>query len=165
MSRKKIVDEDEARHLLLTEGWTYQQMIDLYLNKYGIETSRGVWQRFLKGEGARRAPVSLPLAVPWVMRDFDLKRSNYRTALRALAKIEQGEPVSPEGRRLAARLRRILGTDKVVDYDREENALVVVPRRGVDKWWIRDPFLNDDGSLVADFSRVRAAAVAERFNM
>ena len=33
MSQRKIVDEDEARRLLVDEGWTYQQMIDLYREK------------------------------------------------------------------------------------------------------------------------------------
>ena len=71
-----------------------------------------------------------------------------------------------EGPRLAARLRRILGADKVVDYDREANALVIVPRReGVDKWWIRDPFLDDEGNPVADLSRVTVAATEVHFGM
>ena len=45
MSQRKIVDEDEARRLLIDKGWTYQQMIDLYREKYGVETSTSVWSR------------------------------------------------------------------------------------------------------------------------
>lgn len=91
---------------------------------------------------------------------------HYRTGLRALAAIEQGKPVSDEGRKIAIRLRRALGADKVVDYDREADKMVLVPRRpGVDKWWIRDPFLDDEGSPVADFSRVSAAAVGAYFGL
>jgi hypothetical protein len=166
VSQRKIVDEDEARRLLVDEGWAYQQMIDLYREKYGVETSTSVWSRFLKRAGERRMPDELPLAVPWLMRGSDTRNGHYRTALRALATIEQGGVPEGEGPRLAARLRRILGADKVVDYDREANALVIVPRRpGVDKWWIRDPFLDDEGDPVADLSHVRVAAIEAHFGM
>lgn len=111
-------------------------------------------------------PEPLPLVTPWLMRGNNPRNGHYRSALRALATIEQGGVPEGEGPRLAARLRRILGADKVVDYDREANALVIVPRReGVDKWWIRDPFLDDEGRPVADFSRVSAAAVGAYFGL
>ena len=88
------------------------------------------------------------------------------TGLRALAAIEQGVPVPDEGRQRAVQLRRMLGTDLVVDYDQDADAMVLVPRReGVDKWWIRDPFLDDEGNPVADFSRVSAAAVGAYFGL
>ena len=71
-----------------------------------------------------------------------------------------------ENRRIAIRLRRTLGADTVVDYDWDENAYVLVPRReGVDKWWIRDPFLDDEGNPVADLSRVTVAATEAHFGM
>lgn len=35
----KVVDEDEAYRLLFDEEWTYPQMVDLYREKYGIETT------------------------------------------------------------------------------------------------------------------------------
>lgn len=160
------MDEDEAHRLLIDKGWTYQQMIDLYREKYGVETSASVWSRFLKRAGERRMPEPLPLATPWLMRKENPRNGQYRTALRVLATIEQGGVPEGEGSRLAARLRRILGADKVVDYDREANALVIVPRReGVDKWWIRDPFLDDEGNPVVDLSHVRVAAVEAHFGM
>ena len=166
MSQRKIVDEDEARRLLVDEGWTYQQMIDLYREKYGVETSTSVWSRFLRNAGQARIVRSFPLAAPWLVRTKNPRNGHYRTGLRALATIEQGGVPEGEGPRLAARLRRILGADKVVDYDREANALVIVPRReGVDKWWIRDPFLDDEGNPVADLSRVTVAATEAHFGM
>lgn len=166
MSQRKIVDEEEARRLLVDEGWTYQQMIDLYREKYRVETSASVWSRFLKRAGERRMPDELPLAVPWLMRGSNPRNGHYRTALRALATIDQGGAPEGNGPRLAARLRRLLGADKVVDYDREANALVIVPRReGVDKWWIRDPFLDDEGNPVVDLSHVRVAAIEAHFGM
>ena len=166
MSQRKIVDEEEARRLLVDEGWTYQQMIDLYREKYGVETSASVWSRFLKRAGERRMPDELPLAVPWLMRGSNPRNGHYRTALRALATIDQGGAPEGNGPRLAARLRRLLGADKVVDYDREANALVIVHRReGVDKWWIRDPFLDDEGNPVVDLSHVRVAAIEAHFGM
>ena len=67
MSQRKIVDEDEARRLLVDEGWTYQQMIDLYREKYGVETSTSVWSRFLKNAGQARIVRSFPLAAPWLV--------------------------------------------------------------------------------------------------
>ena len=165
MSQRKIVD-DEARRLLVDEGWTYQQMIDLYREKYGVETSTSVWSRFLRNAGQARIVRSFPLAAPWLVRTKNPRNGHYRTGLRALATIEQGGVPEGEGPRLAARLRRILGADKVVDYDREANALVIVPRReGVDKWWIRDPFLDDEGNPVADLSRVTVAATEVHFGM
>ena len=166
MSQRKIVDEDEARRLLVDEGWTYQQMIALYREKYGVETSTSVWSRFLRNAGQARIVRSFPLAAPWLVRTKNPRNGHYRTGLRALATIEQGGVPEGEGPRLAARLRRILGADKVVDYDREANALVIVPRReGVDKWWIRDPFLDDEGNPVADLSRVTVAATEVHFGM
>ena len=166
MRPRKIVDEVEARHLLIDEGWTYPQMVDLYREKYGVDASISMWSRFVKRIGERRAPEHFPLATPWVMRAKDPQNGHYRTGLRALAAIEQGKPVSDEGRKIAIRLRRALGADKVVDYDREADKMVIVPRRpGVDKWWIRNPFLDDEGSPVADFSRVSAAAVGAYFGL
>ena len=80
--------------------------------------------------------------------------------------IEHGEDVTGENRRIAIRLRRALGADKVVDYDWDDNGYVLVPRRpGVDQWWIRDPFLDDEGNPVADLSHVRVAAIEARFGM
>ena len=147
----KVVDEDEAYRLLFDEEWTYPQMVDLYREKYRIETTISMWSRFVK---------------PWVMHAKEPRNSHYRTGLRALAAIEQGKPVSEAGRRVAARLRRLLGADLVVDYDRDADAMVLVPRReGVDKWWIRDPFVGDDGEPVADFSHVSAAAVGAHFGL
>lgn len=166
MRPSKIVDEVEARRLLLDEGWTYPQMVDLYRDKYGVETSVSMWSRFAKRSGGSRIGERFPLAAPWVMRAKEPRNSHYRTGLRALAAIEQGKSVSDEGRQVAARLRRVLGADLVVDYDGDADAMVLVPRReGVDKWWIRDPFLDDEGNPVADFSRVSAAAVGAYFGL
>ena len=166
MSQRKIVDEDEARRLLVDEGYTYQQMIDLYREKYGVETSTSVWSRFLKRAGERRIVRSYPLAAPWLVRAKNPRNGHYRTGLRALAAIEQGEDVTAENRRIAIRVRRALGADKVVDYDWDANAYVLVPRRaGVDEWWIRDPFLDDEGNPVADLSHVRVAAIEAHFGM
>ena len=166
MRRSKIVDEVEARHLLIDEGWTYPQMVDLYRDKYEVETSVSMWSRFAKRSGGRRVGERFPLAAPWVMHAKEPRNSHYRTGLRALAAIEKGKSVSDEGRRVAARLRRVLGADLVVDYDGDADAMVLVPRRpGVDTWWIRDPFLDDEGNPVADFSRVSAAAVGAYFGL
>lgn len=162
----KVVDEDEAYRLLFDEEWTYPQMVDLYREKYGIETTISMWSRFVKRVGGRRSAERFPLATPWVMHAKEPRNSHYRTGLRALAAIEQGKPVSEAGHRVAARLRRLLGADLVVDYDRDADAMVLVPRReGVDKWWIRDPFVGDDGEPVADFSHVSAAAVGAHFGL
>jgi hypothetical protein len=166
VSQRKIVDEDEARRLLMDEGWTYQQMIDLYREKYGVETSASVWSRFLKGAGKARIVRTYPLAAPWLVRAKNPRNGHYRTGLRALAAIEHGEDVAGENRRIAIRLRRALGVGRVVDYDWDANAYVLVPRReGIDKWWIRDPFVDDDGEPVADLSRVTVAAAEAHFGM
>ena len=166
MTRSKIVDEAEARHLLIDEGWTYQQMIELYREKYGVETSTSVWSRFLRSAGEARIVRSFPLAAPWLVRAKNPRNGHYRTGLRALAAIEQGEDVTTENRRIAIRVRRTLGADKVVDYDWNANAYVLVPRReGIDKWWIRDPFVGDDGESVADLSCVTVAAAEAHFAM
>ena len=82
------MDEDEARHLLVDEGWTYQQMIDLYREKYGVETSTSVWIRFLRSAGKARIVRSYPLAAPWLVRAKNPRNGHYRTGLRALAAIE-----------------------------------------------------------------------------
>ena len=87
MSQRKIVDEDEARRLLVDEGWTYQQMIDLYREKYGVETSTSVWSRFLRSAGQARIVRSFPLAAPWLVRAKNTRNWQYRTGHRAQVAI------------------------------------------------------------------------------
>ena len=84
------MDEDEAYRLLFDEEWTYPQMVDLYREKYGIETTISMWSRFVKRVGGRRSAERFPLATPWVMHAKEPRNSHYRTGLRALAAIEQG---------------------------------------------------------------------------
>ena len=132
----------------------------------GLMSSTSVWSRFLKRAGGARIVRSYPLAAPWLVRAKNPRNGHYRTGLRALAAIDQGEDVTVENRRIAIRVRRALGADKVVDYDWDANAYVLVPRRvGIDKWWIHDPFVGDDGEPVADLSCVTVAAVEAHFGI
>lgn len=64
MRPSKIVDEVEARHLLIDEGWTYPQMVDLYRDKYEVETSVSMWSRFAQRSGGRCVGERFPLAAP-----------------------------------------------------------------------------------------------------
>lgn len=79
-----------------------------------------------------------------------LNRKYSQVMLSRLASLEAGQELEAEASLEALRFRdRLELTGMVVDYDYESDTFVRVPRReGVDDWWIRDPFLADDGSLV-----------------
>jgi hypothetical protein len=158
----KIIDKAEALHLLRDRGFTYQQMVDWYKRRHGVDTSVSMWSRFLRRNGGRRLKPR-PVAIPWITSN-DARNQNYAQGLRALDAAEQGEELSDQQQRLGAALRRRLVSENlVVDYDHDEEAFVLVPRRrGVDSWWIRDPFLDDAGRLVSDFSRIRLEAYRQR---
>ena len=150
----KIIDEAEALHLLRDLGFTYQQMVDWYKRRHGVDTSVSMWSRFLRRNGGRRLKPR-PVAIPWITSN-DARNQNYAQGLRALDAAEQGEELS-------ALRRRLVSENLVVDYDYDGEAFVLVPRRrGVDSWWIRDPFLDDAGRLVSDFSRIRLEAYRQR---
>lgn len=159
----KIVNEAEALHLLRDRCYTYQQMVEYYMERYGVETSVSMWSRFLSRNGGRRM-ATRSAAVPWKTSET-ARNQNLVQGLRALDAAERGEELSACQRKVGNALRRrLVSGGLVVDYDRDGEAFVLVPRRrGVDKGWIRDPFLDDAGRVVDDFSHVRLEAYEQRF--
>ncbi|WP_165218658.1 hypothetical protein [Schaalia sp. ZJ1691] len=164
--KSKIRDEAEALRLLRNEGYTYQQMVDFYLEKYGIETSTALWSRFLKkandGKNAR-GTANYAEAIPWRTVNHP-KKEHLAEALRVFARMDSGEEVPyDQVRRAMSTKQRLVSKNLVIDYDDKTESFTTVPRRaGVDTGWIRDPFLDDDGNLVADFSHVRVEAFMAR---
>jgi hypothetical protein len=156
MARSKVIDEEEARQLL-ENGETYDNMVKLYRRKYGVETTPSMWSRVHKrltgsARQVERASVEL---VPWIVRANPRGRK-YLEALRTIDDLTDAEGVPevlslPQERALSLyRIRRELReSGEVIDYDRERNTFRTVPRReGIDKGWIREPYFNDDGSVV-----------------
>ncbi|WP_165218654.1 hypothetical protein [Schaalia sp. ZJ1691] len=162
----KVQDEAEALRLLRDEGYTYQQMVDFYLEKYGIETSTALWSRFLKKANGGDTPRldRYESEVPWVTVDRP-KNAHYASALRTFGRLSRGEAVPDAQVRMTLSLRqKMMAGNKVVDYDYDTATYKLVSRRdGVDTGWIRDPFLDDEGNLATvNLDRIKVGAFAER---
>lgn len=166
VGKTKVVDEDEAKRLLFDEGRSLRWMVAFYREKYGVETSLSLWSRFMTRNSESNVPQRVtmrPEAVPWRAREH-ARRSHFAGALRALDRIERKDPTIPRSLALKAmRVKKLMvADDLVVSYDPEANEFVLVPRRpGVDEWWIRDPFLDDDGNETFENYRwLRTEAIA-----
>lgn len=89
-------------------------------------------------------------AVPWKLEPEDMMRYIPRM-LRAAARMDDGEPVSPATRtQVELFVRRLHELDAVVHYqpDTDERFFRVPRRHGVDEWLVREPALDDEGNLI-----------------
>lgn len=152
---------------MLEAGTSFDEMIGYYREHYNIETTRSLWSRAyarLIGKGKR--PTPNPKFLPWRECEREGVRNRagnkYREMLFILGRIDRKEDVPPDQLEFVLDVEQDLIMDnQVITYDRERCQYVTVPRRdGIDKGWIRDPFLDDRGRpfLVPD-EEVRPEAI------
>ena len=161
---QKLVDADEAYRLLVEDGKSLRWMVGFYREKYGVSTTPAMWSRLrIQWSGQREsgrtpsAPEGLfvpkgATAVPWKSPQT-VERPGLRDGLRALCRCYWGEldqlAVVPRSTMQVMRslVERCLLGDLVVDYTSDPYpSFSLVERRSVDTGWVRNPFVNDDGS-------------------
>lgn len=151
MSTRRDFSDEQVRVVeeWFREGRTLEWMRSEALSRWGLDLSVTAWSRW------RSSVLGGPVlnyrlsAVPW-LRPVGAKRDRRINLLRVLARHEAGEDVSSAQLDQALLFQAQMDLDgTVVDYDYESDRTVLVPRRmGVDDWYIRNPFLTDDGSEV-----------------
>ncbi|WP_160159526.1 hypothetical protein [Actinomyces culturomici] len=162
MPKTKIQDMEEARHLLIDQGLTLDEMVTYYRDHYGIETSKSMWSRTYKrltGTTRQLDPYSISTKYcPWEVK-ANYGGAQYLAALEVLDRIDksrdvEGVPRIPLDDELRSAINNVLETirvdlmisNTVITYDAGANTFTAVPRReGIDTDWIRNPFLDDNG--------------------
>jgi hypothetical protein len=116
MAASKIVDEQEVIRWF-KEGKTYQEMQDLYLKKYNIETVPSMWGNFRRRRGLHRRITRNDELIPWHVKAEH--RWAYPVAmLRAEARRRAGFDLNPETQgRLNSWLKTLEDENLVVHYD------------------------------------------------
>lgn len=116
MAASKIVDEQEVIRWF-EEGKTYQEMQDIYLKKYNIETVPSMWGNFRRRRGLSRRIARNDELIPWHVKPEH--RWAYPVAmLRAEARRRAGfELNEATQQRLNSWLRTLDEENLVVHYD------------------------------------------------
>lgn len=140
MGVSKIQDEQEVFRWF-EEGKTYQQMVDIYLEKYNIETTITMWANFRRRKGLDRRYAYDEQLIPWAMK-LEHRHSYPILMLRKEARRRAGLKL-PEGvdREVDAWIAGMDVNGTVLHYDPDtEQGWFYVPRRdGTDKDLIREP--------------------------
>lgn len=152
MPASKIVDEQEVIQWF-KDGKTYPEMQQLYMEKYGIETSAPMWSSFRRRRGLSRRNLRADDLLPWKMNEEH--RHHYPPIMLRIearlreekAALERGEkperPVSDRDKKRLESWKQGLkadGQDLVVHYDPDtEEGWFLVPRRPEDTDLIRTP--------------------------
>lgn len=139
MAASKIVDEQEVIRWF-EEGKTYQEMQDIYLKKYNIETVPSMWGNFRRRRGLSRRIARNDELIPWHVKPEH--RWAYPVAmLRAEARRRAGfELNEATQQRLNSWLRTLDEENLVVHYDPDtEDGFFYVPREATDTDIIRQP--------------------------
>lgn len=138
--RTKIQDAAEVIRWY-NDGWTYQEMVDEYRRKYGIEMSVSGFSDFRARMGLKRRLVRSQELIPW--RVAEQHRHTYDLSmLRAEARRRAGRKLlNGDDRRLERWLGWMRDNDVVIHYDPDTvDGFFYVPRRpGVDVDIIRKP--------------------------
>ena len=139
VSLRHVRDVDEAVDWI-EQGRSVDWVRQEYERRYNVETTRGMWELFVRSHVVRERTVRSEL-VPWDV----LEQHQWSTHL-AMLRVEewnragQWVPSSDHARHAAWR-QSLDAAGLVVDYDpASEDGFVLVPRRaGVDTDVIRDP--------------------------
>lgn len=140
MPASKIVNEQEVVRWF-EEGKTYAEMVQLYLDKYNIETVPSMWGNFRRRRGLERRITRDDDLIPWhVQREH---RWDYPILmLRKEARRRAGLPLSEDDLHAVEAWKRNLERRNVVVHyepDTDEGWFLVPRRRGVDTDLIRVP--------------------------
>lgn len=151
MPARKIQDEQEAIRLLESD-MTYAEIINFYREKYGIDTTLGLWSRFRARRGIPRRITRDPKLIPWEVK-LEHRHLYPIIQLRAEARRRAGNELSPEDNaRLDRWLDRMKEDGTVLHYEPDtDDGWFYVPRReGVDLDIIREPEADRLGRGLAD---------------
>lgn len=151
MPASKIQDEGEVIRWL-TEGRTYQWIIDEYRRKYNIETTVSMWSNFRSRRGLSRRLAWNEELVPWAVKREHRWRHPV-SMLRQEARRRAGMELSPE--RLANVLAWAEGLREqglVVHYDPDtvDGFHYVAARPGIDTDLVRVPQGTPKRKVAAD---------------
>lgn len=142
MPAKKIQDEAEAIRLLEDEGYTYEQMIKFYRDKYNIETAPNTWSTFRRRRGLKRRIVRDPVLIPWKVK-LEHRHDRDIIMLRREAKRRAGDEISAEDLHELEVWKRNYSPDGDVvlhyDPDTKKGWIPMRRRPGVDLDLIREP--------------------------
>ncbi|WP_406409667.1 hypothetical protein OG923_12705 [Streptomyces halstedii] len=139
MGARKIQDKDEVIRWF-EEGWTYQEMIDEYKRKYGIDTVSSMWGNFRYREGLDRRIARDDELIPWAVKK-EHRQPYPIVMLRVEARKRAGLPLDEDKtKRLASWLKMLEDNNAVVHYDPDtEEGWFYVPREESDDDIIRRP--------------------------
>jgi hypothetical protein len=113
----KIVDEQEVLRWF-AEGKTYQEMCDLYREKYNIETAPSLWGNFRRRRGLEPRIARDTDLIPWQHIKSEHRYAYPLVMLRLAAREEAGFPIPEVNRTRYDNWRKMLAdNDFVVHYD------------------------------------------------
>lgn len=119
MPASKIVDEQEVLRWF-AEGKTYQQMSQIYREKYGIETVPSLWGNFRRRRGLDARIARDTALIPWRTIQPEHRFAYPLAMLRLAAREEAGLPIPEANRTRYENWRKMLAdNDFVVHYDPE----------------------------------------------
>ncbi|WP_405057039.1 hypothetical protein OG474_30425 [Kribbella sp. NBC_01505] len=134
----------EAKRLL-ADGKTYQEMVDFYLEKYGIETSISMWagRRRVWGLEDRSAQRDVDI-IPWDNIEQRWHWNNKLLMLKVAQRLAAGMEVAEISRsRYEAWLRERTAKNEVVSYEpdnpEDEGFYYRERRPGIDLGLVRVP--------------------------
>lgn len=140
MGTSKIVNETEVLHWF-EEGKTYHEMIQLYREKYNIETTISMWGNFRRRRGLDRRTAWDNTLIPWAVR-LEHRYSYPILMLRKEARRRAGfqNPPGVDGE-IDVWIKGMEANDTVLHYEPDtDQGWFYVPRRhGIDTDLIRVP--------------------------
>ncbi|WP_326569929.1 hypothetical protein OIE69_42835 [Actinacidiphila glaucinigra] len=139
MPKRKIVDEGEVIRWF-EDGWSYQDMIDEYRRKYGIDTVSSMWGNFRHRRGLDRRIARDDELIPWAVKREH--RQLYPVImLRVEARRRAGLALDEDrAKRLESWRVMLEEQDAVVHYDPDTaNGFSYIPREPGDIDIIRKP--------------------------
>jgi hypothetical protein len=140
MGRSKIRDEQEVIRWF-EEGITYEEMVQRYRDKYGIETTFSMFGNFRRRRGLARRITRDDELIPWAVK-VEHRHDYPILMLRKEARRRAGLPLSDEDdSAVDAWIRGMKEDGTVLHYEPEtdEGWFYVPPRPGVDVDLIRVP--------------------------
>lgn len=137
--KSKIVNESEAKRWLIEEGQTYEWMIETYLSKYNVETSKSMWSRKYALWTGEHRTIPRGALMPWTVKE-EHRTHFFPHMLRMVDRSRRGVATDRDEGRVAAFLENLADRHAVIHYDPDtEQGWFLVPREPWDTDIIRDP--------------------------
>ena len=148
MSAQKLNDKEVEA--LLRSGWSQMQVVRMYRDK-GVDVTQSAISQAITTGRIKVDTGRSTGGVPWKLK-LEHRHFNNARMLRTQARLDRGLPI---GQTLAPQLNKwraaLIAENSVIHYDPDtDEGFWHVPRRpGVDRWWVREPTLDDNGITVA----------------